>query len=123
VRRLSTREVADVARIRFTIRRMMKGVVIVSLIFALVRTVSELRYWTITNGWNTSVLDVGQQVAPCLDIRVGNTSLPAWTLCTVVEDLTDTDSAYPDRKVTVQIADGRLKGTICGVRRSLLRVR
>jgi hypothetical protein len=44
---------------RLTIRGMMIGVVAASVLFAMVRLANELRYWTFSYGWNTSVLRVG----------------------------------------------------------------
>jgi hypothetical protein len=108
---------------RLTIRRMMIGVVAASLLFAMVRLANELTYWTFSYGWNTSVLRVGQQLIVCEDVRFGETIIPAGTRCIVVSDLTDEDSAYPYRKVNVEIIEGRQKGSSGTVERLLLRVR
>jgi hypothetical protein len=81
------------------------------------------QYSTFSHGWNTSVLRVGWQVVPCDDVRVGVRTTPAGTRCVVVSDLADVDSAYAWRKVTVQVTEGQLEGTIHNIERSLLRVR
>jgi hypothetical protein len=69
------------------------------------------------------VLRVGQQLIVCEDVRFGETIIPADTRCIVVSDLTDEDSAYPYREVSVKIIEGRQKGAIGLVERSLLRAR
>jgi hypothetical protein len=108
---------------RMTIRSMMIGVAAVSLLFAIVRLANELAYWTFSYGWNTSVLSVGQQVIVCENVRFAETVIAAETRCIVVSDLTDEDSAYPYRRVGVEIIEGRQKGAFGTVERSLLRAR
>jgi hypothetical protein len=94
-----------------------------ALVCATVRFASELRYWTLSHGWNTSVLPVGAQVVPCDEIRIGDSTIRAGTRCVVVGDPTDEDSAYPYRGVVVNISEGQFQGTIVEIQRSLLRVR
>jgi hypothetical protein len=68
------------------------------------------------------VLSVGQEVIFCDEVRLGDTIVPAGTRSIVVSDPPDEDSAYPDRKVSVEIIEGRQKGAFGTVERSLLRV-
>lgn len=110
-------------RPRFTTRRMMIAVAAAALLFAMMRLADELRYWTFSNGWNTSVLGIGQPVIVCEDVRSGDAIIRRGTRCIVVHDPPDEDSAYPDRKVTVQIIENRRQGAIRNVERSLLKVR
>jgi len=108
---------------RLTIRGLMIGVAATSLLFAVVRLANELKYWTFSNGWNTSVLRAAEQVVVQEGVRWGDTTIPAGTRCVVVSDPTDEDSAYPSRKVSVEVIEGRHKGAFGTVARSVLRVR
>jgi hypothetical protein len=109
-------------RPRFTTSRMMIAVAAAALLFAVMRLADELRYWTFSNGWNTSVLGIGQPVMVCEDVHSGDAIIRRGTRCIVVSDPPDEDSAYPHRKVTVQIIEDRRRGAVCDVERSLLRV-
>jgi hypothetical protein len=101
---------------------MMIGVVAVSLLFAMVRLANELRYWTFSYGWNSSVLGVGQKAVVCKDVDFYGQAVPVGTRVRVTGDLTDEDSAYPYRKVSVEVIEGPQKGAFGTVERSLLRV-
>jgi hypothetical protein len=114
-------------RIRFSVRRLMLMVagsaVLIHLLIVAFRFADDLRYCTFGYGWNTSVLLRGQTVAPVADVRARDMVIPAGTRCVVGGDCTDEDSAYPDRDVSVEISEGRHKGEIVDIKRSLLRAR
>jgi hypothetical protein len=107
---------------RITIRSLMIAVAATSLLFVVARLANELKYWTLQNGWNTSVLRAGQRVIICEQVRFGDAIIPAGSRGLVVGDLTDEDSAYPYRDVSVEVIEGRQKGAFGTVARSLLRV-
>ncbi len=109
-------------RPRMTGRSLMIGVVATSLLFGVVRPAMELRYWTFSYGWNTSVLGVGQKAVVCKDVDFYGQPVPAGTKVMVTSDLTDEDSAYPNRKVSVEVIEGRQEGAFGTIERSRLRV-
>jgi hypothetical protein len=100
-----------VRHVRFTVRRMMAAVAVVGVGVAFAKLAGELRYWTSGNGWDTSVLPVGIKVSTCHDLKTGEATIPNGTGCVVLEDLTDDDSAYPDRKVVVRVSEGSHSGS------------
>jgi hypothetical protein len=100
----------------------MIGVAVTSVLIVMARLANELKYWTLQNGWNTSVLRAGQRVIVREQVRLGDAIIPAGTRGIVVSDLTDEDSAYPDRDVSIEVIEGRQKGAFGTVARSLLRV-
>jgi hypothetical protein len=57
----------------------MIGIVVASSLFAVIRLAKELSYWTIQNGWNTSVLARGDHFIVCSDVRLGESTVPAGT--------------------------------------------
>jgi hypothetical protein len=97
--------------------------VLMYLLIVACRFADELRYWTFSHEWNTSLLPRGQPVAPVADVRARVMLIPAGTRCVVGGDFTDEDSAYPDRDVSVEILEGPHKGEIVDIERSLLRAR
>ena len=108
---------------RMTIRGSMFGILALSVLLAMLRLAHELRYWTISNGWNTSVLSSGQPLFLLEDINVAGAPVKAGTQCIIVRDFTDEDSAYPDRNVRIIVDDGPYKGRSGTARREQLRAR
>ena len=84
---------------------------------------SELKFRTFSFGWNTSILPVGERVFSIVDIRVDDVSVPAGTLCLVVSDPPDEDSANPDRTVVVRTSGRGQHGPIFAVKRIQLRIK
>ncbi len=108
-------------RVRFTVWRMMIGVAIIAFIMGTARVVTELRYATLGNGWNTSVFPTGQRVTICREMRIERVTLAAGTRGLVTSDFTDNDSAYPDRLIGVRIIEGQHEGTTQAIERRFLR--
>jgi hypothetical protein len=109
-------------RPRMTIRGVMCVVLAASLLFAMVRLANELRYWTFSYGWNTSVLETGTKAVMYANADFYGVAIPAGTQVIVTSDLTDEDSAYPYRKVAVEVIAGPHKGAFGTVDRTQLRV-
>jgi hypothetical protein len=107
---------------QMSIRRLMIAVLATSVLLATVRLVNVLKYWTFLYGWNTSVLNVGDRVTVCGCVLAGGEPVASGTGGIVVDDPPDEDSAYPNRKVSIQIIEGPRKGAICEAERSNLRV-
>jgi hypothetical protein len=110
-------------RVQFTVRRMMVAVATLSVVTASAKLAGELRYWTWSYGWHTSVLPAGMGVSTCRDLTSDRVTIPAGTGCVVIADPPDEDSAYPDRKVGVRVSGGPNAGFALSVRRVVLRAR
>jgi hypothetical protein len=83
--------------------------------------VTALQYATLGNGWNTSVLPAGQRVTTSQELKVERVTLDAGTRGIVTGDMTDDDSAYPDRLIGVTISEGKHRGTTQAIERRFLR--
>jgi hypothetical protein len=77
-----------------------------ALLLCALRLLPTYRGWTFSYGFNTSVLCPGD-VAVVVDGGEGHLdgNLVGST-CAVLLDLTDTDSAYPHREISVKFLDG-----------------
>jgi hypothetical protein len=106
---------------RLTVRRMMIFVAVMSFAFAAYRLAGELRYWTMSYGWNTSVLPLGLEVRIIQGVQLDDWTIPTGTRGVIVSDPPDEDSAYPYREVGVRFSEGPGKGRTIYVRRTLLR--
>jgi hypothetical protein len=106
---------------RFTVRRLMVAVAVVGITMGTVRLMTELRYATLQNGWNTSVFPIGQRVTTYQEIRIEGITLTAGTRGIVTGDPPDDDSAYPDRLVGVKIIEGQHQGITQAIQRRFLR--
>lgn len=84
---------------------------------------NEWRYST-SQGPNTSMLAVGDQVVTIDDVRVGSRTLPPGTpFLVVADDDGDNDSAFPRRGVELRIVGDRSPGSTITVERIRLRVK
>jgi hypothetical protein len=77
--------------------------------------------WTYSYGLGTSVLSAGDQVV-VTNAAQGHDQI-AGSMCLVVDDSTDIDSAYPRRAVSVKMLDGPWANRFVTVQRCEVRLK
>jgi hypothetical protein len=98
-------------------------VAVTALLLGAYRIAGELRFWTLSYGWNTSVLPIGLEVLIIEDVPSHQSTTPTGTRGVVAGDFTDEDSAYPNRFVSVRLSEGPGKTQVIHVKRTAIRAR